>query len=115
MEYGTGLERRDGEDPEYAILIDPRAPKFFAAGHLPGAVNLRLPDVREDDDKDAGLEKYDRLIVYGDNPGTPVAQAMFKRLLAVGYGGVRFYAQGLEEWTRSGGRVETSELPAVEE
>ncbi len=77
---------------------------------MPGAVNLRLPDVREDDPKAPELKQYSRLIVYGDNPGTAVARAMFKRLHAVGYGGVKFYAGGLEEWTRSGGRVETSEL-----
>lgn len=103
------MDRRDGGEPQHALLIDPRAPKYFDAGHLPGAVNLRLPDVREEDPKDSDLKRYSRLIVYGDNPGTAVARAMFKRLHAVGYGGVKFYAGGLEEWTRSGGKIETSE------
>ncbi|VAX42208.1 hypothetical protein MNBD_PLANCTO03-828 [hydrothermal vent metagenome] len=103
------MDRRDGGEPEHALLIDPRARKFYNAGHLPGAVNLRLPDVREDDSKTPELTRYSRLIVYGDNPGTAVARAMFKRLHAVGYGGVKFYAGGLEEWRRSGGRVEVSE------
>ena len=106
---------RNGEDPEYAILIDPRAPKYFAAGHLPGAANLRLPDVREDDPQDPELARHDRLIVYGANPGSAVGRAMFKRLLAVGYSGVRFYAGGLDEWMLSGGEIETSELPPAEE
>lgn len=106
------VSRRDGEEPDHALLIDPRAPKYFAEGHLPGAVNLGLPDVREDDEKDPELQRYDRLIVYGDNPGTAVAKAMFKRLLAAGYGKVKFFAGGLDEWRRSGGSVETSEPPA---
>lgn len=105
------MDRRDGGEPQHALLIDPRAPKYFAAGHLPGAINLRLPDVREEDPKDPGIERYSRLIVYGENPGTAVARAMFKRLLAVGYDGLKFYAGGLDEWTRSGGRVETSDPP----
>lgn len=109
------INTRDGEDPDHAILIDPRAPKYFAAGHLPGATNLRLPDVREDDPQDPGLRRHERLIVYGANPGSAVARAMFKRLLAVGYDGVKFYAGGLDEWLLSGGDIETSELPPAEE
>jgi len=108
------IERRDGGEPDHALLIDPRAPKYFAAGHLPGAVNLRMPEVREDDPKTAELERYSQLIVYGENPGTAVAKGMFKRLMAADYGGVKFFAGGLDEWTKSGGRVETSELPEVE-
>lgn len=102
------LERE--ADPEAAILIDPRATKYYEAARLPGAVNLRLQDVREDDPRDRDLERYDRLIVYGDNPGSAVARAMFKRLLAVGYDGVRLYAGGVDEWLLSGGRIE-SDLP----
>lgn len=108
------IDRRDGGEPDHALLIDPRAPKYFAAGHLPGAINLRLPDVREDDDKDPELQRHSLLIVYGENPGTAVARAMFKRLFQVDYAGVKFFAGGLEEWVRSGGQVETSELPPVE-
>ncbi|MDQ7014073.1 MAG: rhodanese-like domain-containing protein [Planctomycetota bacterium] len=109
------IGRRADEEPEHALLIDPRAPKYYAVGHLPGAVNLRLPDVREDDPRDHGLQKFDRLIVYGENPGSAVARAMFKRLLATGYGGVKFYAGGLDEWMLSGGEIEASELPPTEE
>lgn len=109
------IGRRDSDEPEHALLIDPRAPKYFAAGHLPDAVNLRLPDVREDDPRDHGLQSFDRLIVYGENPGSAVARAMFKRLLAAGYGGVKFYAGGLDEWMLSGGEIDLSDPPPAEE
>jgi rhodanese-related sulfurtransferase len=108
------IDRRDGGEPERALMIDPRAPKYFDAGHLPGAVNLRLPDVREEDPKDPDLQRFSRLIVYGENPGTAVARAMFKRLHAIGYGGVKFYAGGLDEWARSGGQIEVSTPPEPE-
>jgi len=102
----------DREAEEHAVLlIDPRAPKYFSEGHLPGARNLRLPDVREEQPRDPSLERFDRLVVYGENPGSSVARAMFKRLLAVGYSGVRFYPGGLDEWRRSGYTAETSEPP----
>jgi 3-mercaptopyruvate sulfurtransferase SseA len=107
-------EAESGEDRPM-MLIDPRAPKFFAEGHLPGATNLRLPEVREDAARDPAIEQYGRLVVYGDNPGSPVARAMFKRLLAVGYSGVRFYPGGVDEWLRSGYPLETSEPPVADD
>jgi rhodanese-related sulfurtransferase len=108
------MRRRDAEDPDHALLIDPRAPKYYAAGHLPGAVNLRLPDVREDDRRDPELAKFTFLIVYGENPGTAVARAMFKRLLATGYSGVKLYAGGVDEWLVSGGELVSTGEPAPE-
>lgn len=109
------IGRRDGDEPEHVLFLDPRAPKYYAAGHLPGAINLRLPDVREDDPRDPELERFDRLVVYGANPGSAVARAMFKRLLAVGYSGIKWYSGGLDEWLVSGGEIESSELPPASE
>lgn len=99
------------EEPEAVLLIDPRSPRAFAEGHLPGARNLRLPEVPEQSTPAPDLQRYRRLVVYGENPGSAVAKAMFKRLLAVGYGGVRFFPGGLHEWTATGYAVETSEPP----
>ncbi|HZW08573.1 MAG TPA: rhodanese-like domain-containing protein [Phycisphaerales bacterium] len=109
------MSDRDAGEEHALLLIDPRAPKYFAEGHLPGARNLRLPDVREDQPRDPALERYARLVVYGENPGSAVAKAMFKRLLAVGYSGIRFFPGGLAEWRSSGYEAETSEPPAAQD
>lgn len=105
------IGERDAGEPHAVLLIDPRAGKYYAAGHLPGARNLRLPSIREDAERDPELLKYSRLVVYGDNPGSAVARGMFKRLLAAGYGGLKFYAGGLDEWRENGFEVETSPAP----
>jgi 3-mercaptopyruvate sulfurtransferase SseA len=109
------VNERDAGEEHAVLLIDPRAPKFYAEGHLPGARNLRLPDVREDEPRDPALERYSRLVVYGENPGSAVAKAMFKRLLAVGYSGIRFFPGGLAEWRSSGYEAHTSEPPPPSE
>ncbi|MBK7404723.1 MAG: rhodanese-like domain-containing protein [Phycisphaerales bacterium] len=105
------IDKREGGETNAVLLIDPRAPKYFAAGHLPGARNLRMPTFPEDAERDPDIQKYQRLVVYGDNPGSAVARGMFKRLLAVGYGGLKFYAGGLDEWRENGFEVETSPAP----
>lgn len=102
------LARQDAGDDRAVLLIDPRAPKYFDAGHLPGAINLRLHQAREDAPRDPALAGRSRLVVYGRNPGSAVAKAMFKRMLAIGYSGLRFYPGGVEEWVERGYELEAS-------
>lgn len=84
--------------PKAALLVDPRASEDFVTGHIPGARNLLLSQVNPKRDRDPELEKYDVLIVYGDNPGSAPARAMVKRLLALGYDDVKWFPGGFEEW-----------------
>ena len=86
------------------LLVDPRGERLYNAGHITGAENLRLEMVDAEDDRDARIEKRDHIVVYGDNPGSAVARAMTKRLIAAGYGRgkVRLFAGGLDEWRRNG-------------
>jgi rhodanese-related sulfurtransferase len=90
-----------------ARLIDPRSAEEFAAGRIPGAVNLpltRVPDGK--DSLDPGLARFKRLIVYGNDPGSGLARAVTKRLMRSGAKDVKMFAGGLSEWTRAGLRVE---------
>lgn len=86
------------------LIIDPRSPARYRRGHIPSAINLSLGDIPEDDSTDPRLAGYDRIVVYGDNPGSAVAKAMAKRLIAVGYGRrtVRWFSGGLAQWARAG-------------
>jgi len=102
------VDRRDRGEKEVVLLIDPRPEKAFAAGHLPGARNLRLPQVDPKKDTDPEIEKFDRLVVYGDDPASAAARGMAKRLLAVGYKGVRLYSGGVKEWLSRGYETETA-------
>lgn len=84
------------------LLVDPRPASAFAAGHLPGARNLPLPPAEADRGRDPTIARYQNIVVYGDDPGSPIAKAMTKRLMHLGYQGVRFFAGGLAEWSERG-------------
>lgn len=99
------LNEREGEHK--ALFVDPRTPAEFAAGHIPGARNLRLTDAPPDGGRERSLERYDKLVVYGNDPSTATAKAMNKRLMSLGYDKVRWFVGGLAEWVESGGAVET--------
>lgn len=98
-------------DSRLVALIDPRAAATFKSGHLPGARNLKLPQVPERSSPDPELASFKHLIVYGDNPGSVAARAMTKRMMAVGYKGVRLFAGGVEEWREAGYLTQESLRP----
>jgi rhodanese-related sulfurtransferase len=93
------------ESPDATLFLDPRPADSFQQGHIPGARNLRLPDVPPNAARERSLAEADMLIVYGDNPGTPASRGLAKRLLANGYSVVRLMQGGLDEWKAQGGEV----------
>lgn len=102
------LTQDAAKDPKALLLIDARAPKYYAAAHIPGAINLEVPNFDKKAGTKARLESYSEMIIYGDNPGSNPAKALTKRLLEVGYKDVRFYAGGLDEWKSAGLPVDSS-------
>lgn len=102
------LHARSVSHPTTALMIDPRPESDYVAGHIPGARNLQLPKVDPDRGTDPAITRYDTLIVYGNNPGSPVARAMAKRLMVAGYSRkrVKWLADGYEAWARAGLPVE---------
>jgi rhodanese-related sulfurtransferase len=112
------FEQQRLED-DTALFIDARKPERFAEGHIPGARNMRTPDVDLRYGTDPALERYKNLIVYGENPGTATVNAMAKRLIEVGYNGfvkkrVKVFPGGWEEWEITGLPIE-SDAPASSE
>jgi rhodanese-related sulfurtransferase len=93
-------------EPGLVVLVDPRSQDDFRARHIAGARNIRLPDVPLKASPSRPLNAYATIIVYGEHPGSASARAMTKRLLGIGYEGVRFMFGGLEEWMAVGGEVE---------
>lgn len=102
------LTQDAAKDPKALLLIDARSSKDFAAGHIPGAINIEVPDIDKKAGKKARMESYSEMIVYGDNPGSAPAKGLTKRLLEVGYKSVRMFAGGLSEWKSAGLPVDTS-------
>jgi rhodanese-related sulfurtransferase len=108
------LYERSAQEQNLLILIDPRSKKAFEAGHIPGAKHLTLPQVPPNAARDPEIERHANIVVYGNNPATPTAIAMTKRLLAAKYENVRFYAGGLSEWRLRGFAVEEPPASKIE-
>lgn len=101
-----------GKNPRIA-LVDPRPPAEFKAAHIPGARNINLPAIPVGF-VEPSLEGFDKIVVYGNDPSSPSAKAMSKRLISNGHSDVKWLAGGLEEWLARGGRVEgDGTAPAV--
>jgi rhodanese-related sulfurtransferase len=102
-----------------ALFLDVRKPERFAEGHIPGARNYRANDVALQYGTDPSLEKYDNLIIYGENAGSAGSRAMAKRLIEAGYNSmlkkrIKLFLGGWVEWDETGLDIETSDLPDTE-
>jgi rhodanese-related sulfurtransferase len=101
------LKARASTGKNAIVLIDARSPQDFAAKHIPDAINrpvttfsLRRGDI------DPAIEKFKLKVVYGDDPGSAVAEGVVKRMLFNGYEGVYWFAGGLSEWVQKGHPVQ---------
>ncbi len=89
------------------LLLDVRTADAYAAGHLPGARNIRLPQI-DPKEKDPDLDRYKTIIVYDQNRGSASGMAVAKRLLIADYDDVRLFEEGFDAWKRAGLPVERS-------
>jgi rhodanese-related sulfurtransferase len=87
------------------VWVDPRTEAAFQLEHIPGAVNIPLGTLREDDPR---LDGFNVFIVYASDYGDALATAMTKRLLASGYDDVRLLRGGLRAWKEAGNGVESA-------
>lgn len=88
------------------VWVDPRSVSEFREGHIPGAVHLPLERAR---DEHSRLEDYTTIVVYGEDYNSPLAHALSKTLLELGYDDVRTLRGGLRAWQAAGNPVETGD------
>ncbi len=81
------------------VIVDARAAFRYEMAHIPGAISIPLPDAKREDKrlKDAGA-----IIIYALDWEDPIAMAMSKKLMALGYKEVQTYRGGLREWVTKG-------------
>lgn len=89
------------------MLVDARTPSAFAKGHIKTAINLGIADISVGSRHRADLAAAKRIIVYGQNPGDPLATGLAMRLLEAGYDATRIYRGGVDAWTANGGELVT--------
>ena len=87
------------------VLIDVRPTDKFAQGHLPGAINIYLPDLHGGEDR---LAEVDNIIVYGQDAKDLLPPAAQKKLLAIGYRNVYLFREGLALWMSKTGQLSNS-------
>lgn len=78
-----------------SVLIDVRPTDKFAQGHIPGAINIHLPDLHSGEDR---VAEADNIIVYGQDAADLLSPAAQKKLLAIGYRNVYIFREGLALW-----------------
>lgn len=77
------------------VLVDARPAHRYEMAHIPGAVSIPLPEAKRDDKR---LKDVSLIVVYALDWEDPIAMAMSKKLLALGYKEVQTYRGGLREW-----------------
>ncbi|MEX2673728.1 MAG: rhodanese-like domain-containing protein [Phycisphaeraceae bacterium] len=86
------------EEPQ-TVLVDVRTADRYAAGHLPSAINIPLPDIRP---RDPQLAQAQQIIVYAGGWTDPLSSAAAKRFTAVGYANVADFRGGTQLWQDAG-------------
>lgn len=97
------VQRLSKEKAGNLLILDPRPADQYAAGHLPGAINVPLEEIPAERGKlrpELANPKY--VVVYGENPGDGYAIGATKRLLRSGQGGARLFSGGISEWKGAG-------------
>lgn len=89
----------DGGTP--VTLVETLPAEHFEQGHLPGAIHLHFDDVESRaaellPDKDA------LIVTYCSNTACPNSRVAAERLAKLGYGDVRRYEAGKQDWAEAG-------------
>ena len=69
-------DRQQRGDQTAVYIIDPRPAKAFNAEHIPGARNITLPKIDPKADRDPVIQRFENIVVYGDDPGSATARGM---------------------------------------
>ena len=82
-------------------LVDALGERYFAAEHIPGAINL--PHTVSDDALRAALpDREAEIITYCANPACQNSHVLAHRLQVLGYRNVAVFPGGKKEWTEAG-------------
>jgi rhodanese-related sulfurtransferase len=99
-------------DAEAAFVIDARESAEYAAGHIPGAINLPYDEVAADT---ARLEKLDTrgrpIVVYCGGGTCEQSLSLAYDLVAAGHTRVAVYVGGFPEWHEAGHPVTEGPTP----
>ena len=85
-------------------IIDARPSVFYELGHIDGALSLpviEFDDIFEKFYKEAGLEKFGKIIVYCSDSGCEDSLLLAKKLREKGVKNIFIYKGGWADWRNS--------------
>ena len=94
------------------VVAEILGPKYFASGHLPGAVNLPLEGFVENAAR-VLPDKAARIVVYCSSRTCQNSHIAQRKLLELGYRDVRVFAAGKAGWKEAGGALEGADSSAA--
>jgi len=98
--------------PQPPVLVDALGERYFAADHLPGAINV--PHTAADDALRASLPDRDaEIVTYCANPACQNSHVLAHRLQVLGYRNVTVFPGGKKEWAEAGLPFESAAVGAV--
>ncbi len=92
-----------------AVFVDARMPDEFAAGHIPRAFNLPYDDLESHLDVLNYLPEDGLVIAYCDGSECELSLELADELTAMGFGQVRVFFGGWEQWSEAGYPTEEGE------
>jgi rhodanese-related sulfurtransferase len=92
-----------------AVFVDARIPDEFVAGHIPGAFNLPYDDLGSHLDVLNYLPDDSLVITYCDGSECALSLELADELTAMGFGQVRVFFGGWEQWVEAGHPAEEGE------
>jgi len=103
--FGRRMQGAEG-----LLFIDSRSPEDFAAGHIPGALNVPLERVQRPGKTEAGTDwagmpdfpRAQTLVIYCEGGDCQASISLAKIIHDRGYPDIRIFAGGWAEWTASG-------------
>jgi rhodanese-related sulfurtransferase len=94
------------------VVIEALGPMYFEDAHIPGAINIPDTEVARlapelVPDRDAAI------VVYCANTPCPNSAVVAGELCRLGYGNVRDYVEGKEDWVAAGLPTESGPVVAA--
>ena len=110
MTFLEGVRTRVGSTN--GITFDARIPEQYAAGHLPGALNLPLEDVERQLVAHAARLHLDTpVLVYCGGADCTDALELALKLRSLGFTDLTLYPGGYAEWVQYGGATRAGDAP----
>jgi rhodanese-related sulfurtransferase len=79
------------------VLVDTLAQMYYRHSHLPGAINVPIDELRERA-PELLPDKQAEIIVYCMDPPCQASEEAARELEAMGYGNIRDYVGGKQDW-----------------